>query len=333
MKSFDLYKKSKIDEVSKQTILGAIISFFALSLMFYVLIKQLNEYFFIPLILKDTIIFQDELGTSTIPANFNIIFPNLVCSIISVDQEDIIGHHKLNIEDTLIKTPIDKNRLPNGNKFDAHKTKDLSTAIKNQEGCIVSGNVPISKVQGDIHFSFHAYREVFSYLITHELNNEVSMAHKFNLLNFGDEEKIKKVLKSFGMQDNETKFNRVVNLPNNESYNNNYDFDYFIKIIPQIFEDKYTGETVVGYQYSLTYKAKERSDYLNMPIIIINYDYSPVAVKYTKEIRYFTHLITNMCALTGGIFVIFSLINSFLLNIADDIRKRDNFVKTNNSIN
>lgn len=320
MKNFDLFQKVTIENSSKRpTLLGALISFLAISLMIYVLCKQLHEYFFRPLIVKDTIIFQDQDGSSTIPVNLGILFPKLPCSIISVDQEDLIGHHRLNIHDTVFKTPIDSQKQPNGNHFDAHKTGDLNSAISNAEGCIVSGVVPISKVQGDIHISFHAYREIFAYLMNQKLHDKITLAHSFSLLNFGDTSTLKRVLERFQMTELESNFNRVGNLPKNENYSWEYDYDYFIKIIPQVFEDKYTQETIVAYQYSLTFKAKERSDTMNMPIIVINYDFSPVAVKYTMERRYFSHLITSICALVGGIFVIFSLLNSALLRMLDGL--------------
>ncbi len=332
MKGFDLFQKITVETSSKSTILGAIISLIALSLMGFIFIKQIHEYFFKPLITKNSIIFQDVDGTSSVAANLGIVFNQLPCSIISVDQEDLIGHHRLNIKDTLYKTSIDSQKNPNNHNFDAHVTKDLLESLNKKEGCIVSGHVPISKVKGDIHISFHAYRDIYSYILNNRLSKEVRMAHSFSLLNFGDGISLKKVLSQFQMEELESNFNRSDNLPNNEAYGPEYDFDYFIKIIPQIFENKYTSETLVAYQYSLTYKAKVRKDPMSMPIVIINYDYSPVAVKYTMERRYFLHLLTDICALIGGIFVIFSILNNVLLRLFDKITEEPT-VSTSKSIN
>lgn len=319
MKSFDLFQKVTVDNSSKSTIPGAVMSLMAISIMIFVLFKQLNEYFFIPLIEKETIIFQDEEMTSTVQVNIGLTFPKLPCSIISVDQEDLVGHHRLNIQDTLSKVPIDKYTVPNHNNYEAHQTSKLTESINNEDGCFLEGYIPISKVQGDIHISHHAYRDVYSYMIENGLSTKVSYSHKFTLFNFGNTEIAKKFLDRFQMREMFTSFNRVSNLPDYSKDDSGKDYDYYIKIIPQIFEDEYTGEKEVAYQYSLSSKKKDRQDEFHMPIIMINYDYSPVGVKYTMKKRYFSHLITDICALVGGVFVIFSILNGILNRISDSL--------------
>lgn len=325
MKAFDLFQKVTVDNTSRPTLIGAILSVSAIIIMSYVLLKQLNEYFFLPLIQKDTIIFQDDNMTETVPVNIGLTFPNLPCSVISVDQEDLVGHHRLNIQDTLTKLPIDVFGVPNNNNFDGHRTSQLKEAIEKGEGCFLEGFIPISKVQGDIHISYHAYRDIFSYMLESGLSQKVSMAHKFSLFNFGDTTISKKILEQFELNELSDNFNRIENLPDfskkskEGSVNSNLDFDYFVKIIPQVFEDEYSGKRTVAYQYSLSSKAKTREDTLHMPIIMINYDYSPVGVKYTLKRRYFSHLITNICALVGGVFVIFSIINSIMNRLTETL--------------
>jgi len=323
MKSFDLFQKVTVDNKSSATCNGAILSLLAISIMLYVFVKQLNEYFFYPTIQKDSVIFQDNTHISKVPVNLGIKFQNLPCSIISVDQEDLIGHHRLNIEDTIDKITLDKESNPNNNKFDSYKTDKLKQAIKDQNGCFIEGFIPISKVQGDIHISFHAYRDVYSFILETDLHTQISMSHKFTLLNFGDQEVSRGILEKFRMNDQINNFNRVVNLPNHENVEYNKVFDYFIKIIPQIFYDEYTGEQTIAYQYSLTSKSKESDSWGEMPIVMINYDYSPVAVKYTLKKYPFSHLVTNICALLGGVFVIFSILNSFLNRISEHLEDSD----------
>eukprot|EP00340_Litonotus_pictus_P003759 CAMPEP_0170519974 /NCGR_PEP_ID=MMETSP0209-20121228/5186_1 /TAXON_ID=665100 ORGANISM="Litonotus pictus, Strain P1" /NCGR_SAMPLE_ID=MMETSP0209 /ASSEMBLY_ACC=CAM_ASM_000301 /LENGTH=312 /DNA_ID=CAMNT_0010805985 /DNA_START=56 /DNA_END=994 /DNA_ORIENTATION=- len=301
--------------------IGAVLSLFAISIMSYVLLKSLNEFFFTPLIERDTVLFQDKDMVSTIPVNFGLEFSNLPCALVSVDQEDLIGHHRLNIQDTVSKIPVDKTGKPNNNIFDGHKTEKLKEAIANQEGCTVKGFVPISKVQGDVHISFHAYRDIYSYLIENELSYKITMSHKFAHLNFGDEQISMKVLEKFQMTDQLSSFNRGDNLPQFLEQAYDKDFDYFTKIIPQVFFDEYTGEEIVAYQYSFTSKAKTREDKNHMPIIMMTYDYSPVAMKYTMKRRYFSHLVTNICALIGGVFVIFSIINSVMNRITETLEE------------
>lgn len=328
MKSFDLFQKVTVDNSSRPTCIGALISLTAISIMTYILFKQLNEYFFIPLIKKDSIIFQDYDQVSTVPVNIGITFPNMPCPIISVDQEDLLGHHKLNIHDTLNKIHLDSAGKPLNTHFDARDTEKLLGSIKDKQGCFLQGNVPISKVQGDIHISFHAYRDVYSFLQQNGHDDKISLAHHFSLLNFGDTNYSSKFLDKFGLHEQYDNFNKIGSLPNFDTVSWDSNFDYYVKIVPQIYEDEYTDEKFTAYQYSLTGKTRKMETGHNhsaMPIIMINYDYSPVGVKYTMKKRYFSHLITNICALVGGVFVIFSilngLINSFIDFIDDDSGK------------
>ena len=327
MKSFDLFQKVTVDNASKSTLSGALISLAAISIMLYVVLKSLNEYFFIPLIQKDSIIFQDKQQTLTIPYNIGITFKELPCSIISVDQEDLIGHHRLNIAETVNKIPLDSSGSPNNNHYDARYPDKLMNSIKNKEGCFVEGYIPISKVQGDVHISFHAYRDIFSYMIEKGIDKNISLAHKFSLFNFGNKMISEKMLEKFNLQDQKDSFYRVNNLPNFEVLGADawkYDFDYFVKIIPQVFEDEYTGESETAYQFSLTSKKKKRENEGTMPVIMINYDYSSVAMKFTMKKRYFSHLITNICAIVGGIFVIFSIVNGILNSIKEVVNQEQN---------
>jgi len=318
MKTFDLFQKVTVESSSRPTILGALLSLIAIFLMFFIFFKQAYEFFFKPLIKKDTIIFQDEDGSGMINANIGMTFHNLPCYIISIDQEDLLGHHKMNIDDTVVKTPIDSNGNPNGFVFDPHRTSELTKAINDRNGCIITGSVPISKVKGDIHFSFHAYREIYAYLFNNNMSTKITVEHSFSLLNFGNEEELKQILKNFDMSDQEANFNRVKTLPNYKGFDYSYDYDYYIKIIPQVFHNEYNSHKHIAYQYTLTHKASKRNDDLRMPIILINYDYSSVGMKYTLQKRYLFHFLTDICALIGGVFVIFNILNNVFVGLVNE---------------
>lgn len=334
MKSFDLFQKVTVDNTSRPTCIGALISLTAISIMTYILFKQLNEYFFIPLIKKDSIIFQDHDQVSTVPVNIAMTFRNLPCPIISVDQEDLLGHHKLNINDSINRIHLDSSGKALNVHFDAREIDKLRNSIDEKQGCYLQGVVPISKVQGDIHISFHAYRDVYSYIQQNGMEDKISLSHHFSLLNFGDTNYSTKFLDKFGLHDQYDNFNKVGTLPNFDDEKWDSNFDYYVKIVPQIFDDEYTGEKFTAYQYSLSGKKRKMEtghNHSSMPILMINYDYSPVGVKYTLKKRYFSHLITNICALVGGVYVIFSILNGLLNNIVDFID--DESGKISKSIN
>ncbi len=49
------------------------------------------------------------------------------------------------------------------------------------------------------------------------------------------------------------------------------------------------------------------------------YDFTPVNMKITKERRDLPRFLVNLCAIVGGVFVIFGLINRFLLSMQDQV--------------
>ena len=111
IKSFDLFQKLNVENISKPTLLGSILSLTAISLMIYLILREISSYLAIT-IKKDSIIFHDEDQTSKIPVNLSFHFYSTTCNILSVDQEDMIGNHRLDIMDTLTKTRVDKNGNP-----------------------------------------------------------------------------------------------------------------------------------------------------------------------------------------------------------------------------
>jgi hypothetical protein len=53
----------------------------------------------------------------------------------------------------------------------------------------------------------------------------------------------------------------------------------------------------------------------NQPYISIIYDFSPVTMQLQKEKRDLSRFAINLCAIVGGIFVIFGLVNRFILKV------------------
>jgi len=240
--------------------------------------------------------------------------------MLSVDQEDSIGNHRLDIHDTLSKkrtshtmAPINEPTYVNG-EIDPEK---VAKAITDGEGCNIIGFIPISKVPGDIHVSFHGYADIFSYFkhVRADLYPKISLNHRLISLNFGNTDLNERILSRFGLESSAFKPETYPNYQNEKQRKN---YDYFIKLIPHLFIDHTRGETYTGYQYSMTSRAREyEPDGNEMPIVYVHYDLSPITMKYTLQSKSFLHSLTHICAIVGGIYVIFNLINRVLLSLCD----------------
>jgi hypothetical protein len=94
-----------------------------------------------------------------------------------------------------------------------------------------------------------------------------------------------------------------------------YNFDYYIKLIPHLFVDEIYNKEYEAYSYSISYKSKIIEGEEEMPIIMINYDMSPITMKITLHKKSLGKFSIHICAIFGGVFVMFSIINSLLLSL------------------
>jgi hypothetical protein len=322
MKNFDFFQKISVDNIAQPTMLGSLLSLSAIGLMVFLLLGELSD-LITPKIKKDTIVYHDKDQTSRVKVNLDVKFSHLPCYIISVDQEDSIGNHRLDVSDTLIKKRLSKTgqeiRTPIDETLPYFQL--VENAILQDEGCLIEGYIEINKVPGNIHISHHKYGDLYMYLKFNrpELFNKMYLNHKINVLNFGDAESNSYILDRFGYNDN-TAFDRSLTFPDYSSDLLYKSYDYYVKLIPHLFIDNTIGEQFMSYQYSITSKAKDfnpNGQAYEMPIIMINYDLSPITMKVTLDNKNILHSLTHICAIVGGVFVIFSIINRIILSLFD----------------
>lgn len=331
LKNFDFFQKISVDNVTQPTIVGSLISLTAISMIIFLILRETLSYI-TPSIKKDTIIYQDPNQKDKIHVNFGIKFPHLTCELVSVDQEDSVGNHRMDIHDTLRKIKIDatgtplpgqENQIQNGRFIDPERA---FKSIEQNEGCWVEGHVPISKVPGDIHVSFHGHADLFMLIRTvrQDLNAKIAMNHRFTKLNFGDADLTDDVFGRFGF-DEHNAFNSVDNMPNFGNVLASKSYDYYIKLIPHLFVDNIRGRTYHAYQYSLTARSKDYNPATDgMPIVMVHYDMSPLTMRLTLNSKSLSHTLTHICAIVGGVFVIFSILNRLILTFFDFSSKSSN---------
>lgn len=326
LRKFDIFQKISLDNISQPTLIGSVLSISAISMMFFLLIKEITNFLTFS-ITKESLVLHDKDQTSRIDVNLSVKFPNVPCHMISVDQEDSVGNHRMDIRDTILKNRMSKNGLLINEPVVGYvSTEKFVAALEKEEGCVISGFIPVTKVKGDIHISFHNYADLYNFVRIDrpDLFSRISLQHKIAMLNFGEINTNDDILKRFKLdaassKDGQNAFNNPNNLPNyvNESKRKNY--DYFVKLIPHVFDDKVNeSKEKIGYQYSMTSRSREfNADSNEMPIVIINYDFSPISMRLRLEAKSFLHFMTHICAIIGGVFVLFNIVNNLLLKVFD----------------
>jgi hypothetical protein len=57
------------------------------------------------------------------------------------------------------------------------------------------------------------------------------------------------------------------------------------------------------------------------------YDLSPIMVKFTEARRSFTHFLTGLCAIIGGVFTVAGIIDSFIYHGLRSVQTKINLGK------
>lgn len=101
----------------------------------------------------------------------------------------------------------------------------------------------------------------------------------------------------------------------NESH---MDYFKFVSIVPHSFVDtSKSGKEVdyKSYSYALSENKKDEvaDEALNMVWFI--FEFSPVSMLITKSSVTLARFLINVCAIVGGIFVVFGFLNGFLLGL------------------
>jgi hypothetical protein len=327
LRSLDVFQKISVDNLTKPTLIGSLLSLSAIGIMLFLLIRELLD-LFTPAITRNSDVIQDTEIHEKINVNLSVNIPFVPCNLISVDQEDSIGNHRLDISDTLHKFNMEANGSISNYDSSKNNLDKMQEAISANRGCKVEGFIPISKVPGDIHISFHNYGIYYSMLREgrRDLFDKIKMSHRINYLYFGDVSKDESLLSRFGYYSNnnnnndnnsQNSFDQNKNLPNFTHENTRHNYDYYVKLIAHYLVDT-NKQSNLGYQFSMTSRKRDFDpDAEGMPIIVINYDLSPISMVIKRENKSFMHFLTHVCAIVGGVYVIFSILNRTLVSFFD----------------
>ncbi|EHH19745.1 Serologically defined breast cancer antigen NY-BR-84 [Macaca mulatta] len=204
------------------------------------------------------------------------------------------------------------------------------------EGCQVYGFLEVNKVAGNFHFapgkSFQQSHGTYltgcvcrlkmiarSLACVHDLQSfgldNINMTHYIQHLSFGED------------------YPGIVNPldhTNVTAPQASMMFQYFVKVVPTVYM-KVDGEVLRTNQFSVTRHEKVANGLLGdqgLPGVFVLYELSPMMVKLTEKHRSFTHFLTGVCAIIGGMFTVAGLIDSLIYHSARAIQKKIDLGKT-----
>jgi hypothetical protein len=177
-----------------------------------------------------------------------------------------------------------------------------------KQGCRITGSIEVKKVTGSFHlapgFTASNSDHGHSHGHTHELKrshiDRLSTSHRIETLYFGD--------KIYPNQVNA--LDKTIQVGTEKA---SVSYTYFVKVVPTVYQYKNGTLLTSVFQYSVTKSSKTVSvEGSAIPIIIFNYELSPIMVKFIEKQKSLIHFVTSCCAIIGGIFTIAGLLDAFL---------------------
>ena len=312
-KTFDFFQKVTLDNVTKPTLIGSLLSISAISIMIFLFVRQLTDFYSYHT-KTDSVVYQPTNADEQLSINMELLFNNVPCNLLSLDTVDVINNHRGDISDTITKRKF----YENTGKFEENyitnrDVQDLVRGVNSKEGCGFVGKIRVNQVPGEFHISFHNYRNLwrdFNHKYK-DLVPKIKLSHDFKTFSLGDTSE--KIVKRFELDPNLffRSFDDINTFNDKEVMN----YNYFIKIIPYMLVDENWGSTYYAYSFSLTSKSTPFNPYHDeMPIVNIRYEFSPIMMKVTHLKRDYLHFLTHVSAIVGGVFVVFSIINRIATN-------------------
>jgi hypothetical protein len=325
IKTFDLFQKIGSDHINQPTIIGSVLSITSMSLIIYLLFREFLT-LFNPKVIKDTIVMNErtyfpERIDDYLLLKLSIIFTQTPCSLLSLDREELIGTHIPNIEEGISKVSYDRyNNLISS--YYPYKTSLLENSLLNQDKCHIHGYVNMTKSPGDIHFSFHPYSDLYDRFIKtdDELASTIKLSHSLHELSFGglNANDLDQIRKRFG--ENTYSFLEQgynMKFKDHSEDSQSYNYEYYLVLVPYLFIDEVEDSKYLTYVYSISQKQKLNNNTEEMPMVMINYEISNIGMRYTLKSNDWLHTLTHICAIVGGVFVIFSMMNRAALVFFD----------------
>ena len=191
--------------------------------------------------------------------------------------------------------------------------EEVKKQIQDGQGCLVEGFIMINKVPGNIHFSVH--NEKMSQMLQ-KFNSEgiyLNFAHKIKRFSFGSYEQYASEIKS---NFPEIELYPLQGTSMDENIRLSIAYQYYLNVVRATVMIR--GKPTEVYQYTIS---KSYGITRDIPALFFKYEMSPLYVRYELKQKSIWHFIVNICAIIGGVYTAFSILDAVVYSSVSKIFK------------
>ncbi|KAI0495483.1 hypothetical protein KFK09_021784 [Dendrobium nobile] len=351
LKKLDAYPKINEDFYSR-TLSGGVITIVSSIVMFLLFISELRLYLH-PV--TETKLLVDTSRGERLRINFDITFPALPCSIVSLDAMDISGEEHLDVKHDIIKRRIDAHGNVIEVRQDGIGAPKIEKPLQRHGGRLEHNETYCGSCYGaeasddDCCNSCEEVREAYRKKGWGMSNPDLIDQCKregflqrikdedgegCNIYGFLD---VNRVAGNFHFAPGKSFQQSNVHVHDlqafqKDSFNvshkiNKITFGDFFPGVVNPLDGVYNdinGQKIQSNQFSVTehFRADEVGRVQALPGVFFFYDLSPIKVIFTEGHVPFLHFLTNVCAIVGGIFTVSGIVDAFVYHSQKAIKKK-----------
>ncbi|KAH7531127.1 hypothetical protein JRO89_XSUnG0017100 [Xanthoceras sorbifolium] len=342
LRNLDAYPKINEDFYSR-TLSGGVITLFSSVVMLLLFFSELRLYLHA---VTETKLVVDTSRGETLRINFDVTFPALPCSILSLDAMDISGEQHLDVKHDIFKKRLDNQ----GNVIEARQDgigapkrgglgagmEKIEKPLQRHGGRLEHNETYCGSCYGaeasdeDCCNSCEEVREAYRKKGWALSNPDlVDQCKREGFLQRIKEEEgegcnvygfleVNKVAGNFHFAPGKSFHQSGVHVHDLMAFQK----DSF-NVVPTVYTDVH-GHTIQSNQFSVTehFRNADVGRLQTLPGVFFFYDLSPIKVTFTEEHVSFLHFLTNVCAIVGGVFTVSGILDSFIYHGQKAIKKK-----------